>query len=367
MFVNFLTNPLETFKSFVFDINWLELSATKHQLVLNDSNIFSNTTASMDLGGSLFITVLLIFFINSISKNWESIFFTIIAVILTQIFFSFLGIQIFVTNEINIDGTWIIGNNGVDFIWDSYENQLKNAHFALFTTILIKEMISFATLFLMWWLFANFAITDTLLIPKTIIEIVDELLYKKNLNHFMDILQIKHHKEVRNFQEFFFKTHGILLFILIANVQGMVPYTSTITSSLLNTFYISLAVFINIIVTLVKEKGFSHLFSLFLPHGTPFNLILLLNPIEFISYSFRIVSLSVRLFANMMAGHTLMKVIAGFSWSLILLGDHYILLHYVPFIVLFLLTFLEIAVGFIQTYIFVTLVYIYLNDIFAAH
>jgi F0F1-type ATP synthase membrane subunit a len=69
----------------------------------------------------------------------------------------------------------------------------------------------------------------------------------------------------------------------------------------------------------------------------------------------------------MMAGHTLMKVIAGFSWSLILLGDGYVLLHYVPFLVLFILTFLEIAVAFIQTYIFIILVYIYLSDIFVGH
>jgi F0F1-type ATP synthase membrane subunit a len=69
----------------------------------------------------------------------------------------------------------------------------------------------------------------------------------------------------------------------------------------------------------------------------------------------------------MMAGHTLMKVIAGFSWSLILLGDHYILVHYIPFFILFLLTFLETAVGFIQTYVFVVLVYMYLTDIFVGH
>jgi F0F1-type ATP synthase membrane subunit a len=69
----------------------------------------------------------------------------------------------------------------------------------------------------------------------------------------------------------------------------------------------------------------------------------------------------------MMAGHTLLKVIAGFSWSLILLGDNYVIIHYIPFFVLFILTFLEIAVGFIQTYIFVILVYIYLSDIFMGH
>jgi F-type H+-transporting ATPase subunit a len=160
---------------------------------------------------------------------------------------------------------------------------------------------------------ANSPLYDTLLFPKTVIEILDEVIYRKNLELFADTLHLKHNHEVKHFQEFFVKVHGLLLFILIANVQGMVPFSSTITSSLVNTFYISAAVFFNIIYTLIKEKGVKYFLSLFLPAGCPFPLIFLLNPIEFISYIFRLVSLSVRLFANMMAGHTLMKVIAGFS------------------------------------------------------
>ena len=64
---------------------------------------------------------------------------------------------------------------------------------------------------------------------------------------------------------------------------------------------------------MISKHGINYLFNLFLPHGTPFALIFLLVPIEFISYTFRLLSLSVRLFANMMAGHTLLKVIVGFS------------------------------------------------------
>jgi F0F1-type ATP synthase membrane subunit a len=69
----------------------------------------------------------------------------------------------------------------------------------------------------------------------------------------------------------------------------------------------------------------------------------------------------------MMAGHTLMKVVAGFGWSSLLMGDMYILVHYVPFIFLFIFTVLETAVAFIQTYIFVILIYLYLSDIFVGH
>lgn len=243
----------------------------------------------------------------------------------------------------------------------------------VFTWHFEKEILSFLSFCFLGWALANSSgysssgYTDTLLFPQTILGYIDELIYRKNLVLFADTLQMKHEKEVRKFQEFFIIVQGILLFILIANVQGMVPYSSTITSSLVNTLYISLAVFTTIILTLIKEKGYQHFFSLFLPKGCPFPLIFLLNPIEFISYVFRLISLSVRLFANMMAGHTLMKVILGFSWSLLLLGDNYVIVHYIPFFVLFILTVLELAVGFIQTYIFVVLVYIYLSDVFTGH
>jgi F-type H+-transporting ATPase subunit a len=93
----------------------------------------------------------------------------------------------------------------------------------------------------------------------------------------------------------------------------MIPYMSTLTSALTNTFFIALALFISIIITLLDKKGINYFLNLFMPSGCPIFLVLLLIPIEIISYSFRVVSLSVRLFANMMAGHTLLKVIVGFS------------------------------------------------------
>ena len=113
--------------------------------------------------------------------------------------------------------------------------------------------------------------------------------------------------------KFFIKVKTIFVFLIISNLQGMIPYTGTITSSLANTFYIALALFISILMTIKEKKGIAYFLNLFMPPGCPINLIFLLIPIEVISYSFRVVSLSVRLFANMMAGHTLLKVIVGFS------------------------------------------------------
>jgi F-type H+-transporting ATPase subunit a len=102
-------------------------------------------------------------------------------------------------------------------------------------------------------------------------------------------------------------------FLFVGNSIGMIPFSTTITSNLTNTFFIAATVFVVVLSTMIIEKGITHLIGLFLPSGTPFGLIPLLVPIEVVSYSFRLVSLSVRLFANMLAGHTLMKVFSGFS------------------------------------------------------
>ena len=118
---------------------------------------------------------------------------------------------------------------------------------------------------------------------------------------------------------------------------------------------------------MIRKHGVEYFFSLFMPAGCPLPLLFLLIPIEFISYSFRLVSLSVRLFANMMAGHTLLKVIVGFSFTMILLGDSMVLVNLFPVALLFILTFLEVGVAVVQAYIFAILSCIYLKDIFVSH
>ena len=149
--------------------------------------------------------------------------------------------------------------------------------------------------------------------------------------------------------------------------MGMLPYSDTGTSSLLLTFWVALSVFVSLLTLMISKHGINYLFSLFLPHGTPFAIIFLLVPIEFISYTFRLLSLSVRLFANMMAGHTLLKVIVGFSWSMILMGDFFLVANIFPIAILFVLIFLEIGVALIQTYVFTILTCMYLKDIFVGH
>jgi F-type H+-transporting ATPase subunit a len=101
-------------------------------------------------------------------------------------------------------------------------------------------------------------------------------------------------------------------FIFFSNLFGLLPYSFTITSHLFVTFFLSFSVFIAInIITIQKYK--MKIFSLFLPSNTTFFLALLLVPIEFISYVAKPISLGVRLFINLMAGHSLLKVIIGFE------------------------------------------------------
>jgi F-type H+-transporting ATPase subunit a len=111
---------------------------------------------------------------------------------------------------------------------------------------------------------------------------------------------------------FFPYVFTIFTFILTLNIIGLVPYSFTVTSHLIVTFALALTTFIGINIICASKHG-KNMFSLFLPSGSSLILALLLVPIEIVSYIFRPISLSVRLFANMMAGHTLLKVIVGFA------------------------------------------------------
>lgn len=159
-----------------------------------------------------------------------------------------------------------------------------------------------------------------------------------------------------------------MLFVTILgmNLIGLIPYSFTITSNIMVTFFISLSVFIGINIVCYREHGI-HFFSLFLPPGTSLGLAFLLVPIELISYVFKPISLSIRLFANMMAGHTLLKVIAGFAFSLMTASGLTFLISYVPLLILVPLYGLELAVAFIQTFVFSILITIYLNDALNLH
>ena len=158
----------------------------------------------------------------------------------------------------------------------------------------------------------------------------------------------------------------IFIFILSNNLIGLVPYSFTVTSHITLTFMMSFSIFVAMNIIGFQKHGVE-LFSLFLPANTTFFLALLLVPIELISYIAKPISLGVRLFINLMAGHSLLKVIVGFSWNILLVENLKAIVFIVPLLILVLLMGLELGVALIQAYVFITLTSIYLNDSEALH
>lgn len=153
----------------------------------------------------------------------------------------------------------------------------------------------------------------------------------------------------------------VCLFILLSNMVGLIPYSFTVTSHLSVTLALSLSLFVGIVSIIVKKYRWESL-QLFLPRGTSLFLSFLLVPIEIVSFFFKPLSLGVRLFANIIAGHTLLKVIGGFAWVIIAHGGFLFCLHVFPLLILVLLIGLELGVGLIQTYVFLILVSIYFRE-----
>ncbi|MBV34206.1 MAG: ATP synthase F0 subunit A [Rickettsiales bacterium] len=161
--------------------------------------------------------------------------------------------------------------------------------------------------------------------------------------------------------------YTLFTYLIICNVQGLVPFTITVTSQLICTFWMAQVVMLYVIITILLKKGFRYFLTLFMPSGAPLALGYLLIPIEIVSFFFKTVSLSVRLFANMMAGHTLLKVILGFAWTILIMSEIFFIINIFPIVILILLTVLEIGVSLIQAYIFSILTCLYLRDAFAGH
>jgi len=152
----------------------------------------------------------------------------------------------------------------------------------------------------------------------------------------------------------------LFMFLLFGNVLGMIPGSFTFTSHIAVTFALAASIFV-VITAIGLVKHGAKFFSLFFPHGAPIATAPILIPIELISYLSRPVSLSVRLFANMMVGHTLLKVIASFAIMLGVVGG------IAPLVLLVGITALEFLVAILQAYVFTILTCIYLHDALHLH
>ena len=153
---------------------------------------------------------------------------------------------------------------------------------------------------------------------------------------------------------------SIFMFVLIGNMVGMIPYQFTFTSHIIVTFALATVVFIGVTILGFVNHGI-RFFTFFYIPGVPFYMHPLLIPIEVISYLSRPISLSVRLFANMLAGHTLLKVFAGFVVSMPFFTG------VLPLTFIVALTGLEILIAFLQAYVFAILTCLYINDAYHLH
>ena len=160
-------------------------------------------------------------------------------------------------------------------------------------------------------------------------------------------------------QQFFPFIFTLFTFILFANLLGMIPYSYTTTSQIIVTFALAAVVFILVTTIGIVRHGF-HFLSLFVPHGVPKFLLLLLVPIELLSYFIRPFTLSIRLFANMLAGHTMLAIFGGFAASIGLFA-------FFPTGINVLLVGLEFLVAVLQAYVFAILTCLYLSEAIHLH
>jgi len=152
----------------------------------------------------------------------------------------------------------------------------------------------------------------------------------------------------------------LFVFILFCNVLGLIPYSFTATSHIVVTFAMAAVVFVGVTIIGFARHG-AHFLSFFVPSGVPAWLLVILVPIEIISYFVRPFSLSIRLFANMLAGHTMLKVFGGFVVMLGIIGG------WAPLAFIVALTGLELLIAFLQAYVFAILTCLYLNDAIHLH
>ncbi|MAV98598.1 MAG: F0F1 ATP synthase subunit A [Rhodobiaceae bacterium] len=168
-------------------------------------------------------------------------------------------------------------------------------------------------------------------------------------------------------QKYFPFIFCLFMFVLFCNMLGMIPYTFTVTSHIIVTFALAIVIFFGVTLIGFIMHGIKF-FNFFVPSGVPKALLPLLVVIEVISYLTRPVSLSVRLFANMMAGHTMLKVFGFFVAGMFFSGNLFISpLGIAPLAFIVAFTGLEILVAFLQAYVFAILTCIYLNDSIHMH
>jgi F-type H+-transporting ATPase subunit a len=203
--------------------------------------------------------------------------------------------------------------------------------------------------------FTSIAMRNKALVPGRL-QMISELMYQFVAGMIRENMGSKG-------REFFPLVFSLFMFVLLGNMLGMIPHSFTYTSHIIVTAAMAGFLFFVIIAIGLARHGM-HFFSLFVPPGVPKPMLLILVPIEVLSFIVRPITLAVRLFANMMAGHIVLKVFAGFSTALISLnlGGFEVVASLVPAAFNVGLIMLEFLIAFLQAYVFTLLTCIYLKD-----
>lgn len=167
-------------------------------------------------------------------------------------------------------------------------------------------------------------------------------------------------------QQYFTVILYLFSILFLANVSGLAPFSFTITSAFIVTVTLALMHFLGANIVGVNRHSWT-LFDLFLPSGAPLIIAPFLIVIEAVSYYARVLSLSIRLFANMMSGHALLKILIGFAWALLCTITVFTPLALLPWSVVTAVFFLELLIAFLQAYVFSILVTLYINDVITLH
>ena len=236
---------------------------------------------------------------------------------------------------------------------DQFEiNPLVNFEFGGVDLAFTNSSVSMVITVLFITLFLTLTVNPRSIVPSRM-QLISELCY----NFIAQLLNDTVGDQGKRYFPFVF---SLFMFVLIGNMVGMIPYQFTFTSHIIVTFALATVVFIGVTILGFVNHGI-RFFTFFYIPGVPFYMHPLLIPIEVISYLSRPISLSVRLFANMLAGHTLLKVFAGFVVSMPFFTG------VLPLTFIVALTGLEILIAFLQAYVFAILSCLYITDAYHLH
>lgn len=250
--------------------------------------------------------------------------------------------------------------------------------------VVCSPLEQFEVFVVVFFIFTNSSIF--LMLPLGFVTLMYHMVYKQTTflwratnawAHFFEILLeqliilIVQNLGVKLGQQYFAWLVVFFISICSWNLIGMVPYAFTTTSHIIITLAMSTLFFGGInIWTLLHD--FFKFGRLFVPNNVPLVILPFLSIVEVISYIARLLSLAIRLFANMMAGHTLLKILIAFTFSLVQnalqdLNWMLLVLSILPFLIVFMITFLEVAIAMLQAYVFLVLLCLYIRDLHVAH